>query len=534
MKLAVSLIILFLSSSIFEAHSQSIKLNQIGFYPSEQKFAIAPSTANSFEVINALNAQVVFSGNLSASSTWTPSGESVKLADFSEFQEEGSYYLKIAGLPNSYSFEIKENVHREVLKGVLKAYYFNRASTSLTSEFAGEYARPLGHADNQVYIHSSAAGPNRPTGSIISSPKGWYDAGDYGKYMVNSGISTYTILALYEHFPELFKTLNTTIPESKNTIPDVLDEAKWNLDWMLTMQDPNDGGVYHKLTTLQFTGENMPNEATEDRYVVMKGTAATLDFAAVMAQASRIFSEFENELPGYSAQCLQAAEAAWEWAQDNPNIRYNQPLNVATGAYGDNSFYDEFDWAAAELYITTSDEGYYTATNLISSAISTPSWPDVSGLTWISLAHHIDNLTNVANKTTIRNKILSHANDLMDQYNGSSYRFTTENFYWGSNSLVGNEGLMLIQAFKLTNDSLYLNAALSNLDYILGRNATGYSFVTGFGDKPPMNIHHRQSRADNITAPVPGWVAGGPILVSRIIEMMSVIFIVQAYQRCLI
>ncbi len=510
MRIILSLLLSIYCQFIF-SQTQTIKLNQIGFYPSEQKFAIVPSNANSFEVVNVSNAEVVYSGNLSTSSTWSPSGETVKLADFSAFKQEGSYYLRIAGLPNSYPFEIKENVHSGVLKGLLKAYYFNRASTSLSSEFAGVYARPLGHPDNQVYIHSSAAGPNRPTGSTISSPKGWYDAGDYGKYIVNSGISTYTILALYEHFPEYFKSLNHDIPESGNSIPDVLEEAKWNLDWMLTMQDPNDGGVYHKLTTLNFTsGNNMPHEADDDRYVVMKGTAATLDFAAVMAQASRIFAEYEADFPGYSALCLAAAEYAWIWALDNPNIRYVQPIDVRTGEYGDFNFSDEFDWAAAELYITTKNNDYYTATNLIGSAISTPSWPGVGGLAWVSLAHHSDNLTSHANKNVIRNKIISHANDLMDQYTSSAYRFTTENFYWGSNGNVGNEGLMLIQAFKLTDDTTYLNAALSNLDYILGRNATGYSFVTGFGDKSPMNIHHRQSYADNIVAPVPGWVAGGP------------------------
>lgn len=510
MRIYLSLSLALFYSFLF-SQTQTIKLNQIGFYPSEQKFAVAPTTATSFEVINSSNSEVAYSGNLSPSSTWAPSGETVKLADFSEFNAVGSYYVSIAGLPNSSAFDIKENIHRDVLKGLLKAYYYNRASTELTSEHAGVYARPLGHPDTSVLIHPSAEGPNRPAGSAISSPKGWYDAGDYGKYIVNSGISTYTILALYEHFPEYFKSLEHDIPESGNAIPDVLEEAKWNLDWMLTMQDPNDGGVYHKLTTANFTsGLNMPHEATATRYVVMKGTAATLDFAAVMAQASRIFAEYEAEFPGYSAQCLTAAEAAWAWALSNPNVRYVQPLDIRTGEYGDGNFNDEFDWAAAELYITTSNDTYYSATNLISSPVATPSWPYVAGLTWVSLAHHIDNLTSAANKTVIRNKIISHADGLMNQYNSSAYRFTTENFYWGSNGNVGNEGLMLIQAFKLTNDTSYLDVALSNLDYIMGRNATGYNFVTGFGDQPPMDIHHRQSYADNVVAPVPGWVAGGP------------------------
>lgn len=509
MKINLSLFLTLFVSIVF-GQTNTIKLNQIGFYPQAQKFAIAPTNSTLFEVVNKATSQAVFSGNLSSSSTWEPSGETVKLADFSDFNEKGSFYLKIAGLPNSSTFKIKENVHQKVLKGVLKAYYYNRASTSLTATFAGEYARPLGHPDTKVYIHPSAASPGRPAGSTISSPKGWYDAGDYGKYIVNSGISTYTVLALYEHFPEYFKTLEHNIPESGNDIPDVLEEAKWNLDWMLTMQDPADGGVYHKLTTSYFTGDDMPHEATEKRYVVMKGTAATLDFAAVMAQASRIFADYEADFPGYAAQCLVAAENAWDWAIANPNKKYVQPVDIHTGEYGDSNFGDEFDWAAAELYITTANNDYYTATNLISSDISTPGWSYVAGLTWVSLGHNLDKLTAIANKNTIRNKIIDFADDLIDQYNNSAYRFTTKDFYWGSNSTVGNEGLMLIQAFKLTNDTTYLNVALSNLDYILGRNATGFSFVTGFGNKSPMNIHHRQSRSDYVVAPVPGWVAGGP------------------------
>ena len=309
---------------------------------------------------------------------------------------------------------------------------------------------------------------------------------------------------------QYFNNVEFDIPESGDNIPDILDEAKWNLDWMLTMQDPNDGGVYHKLTTLNFSGIIMPHEGTATRYVVMKTTAATLDFAAVMAQASRVFAEFETQFPGYSAQCLQAANDAWDWAQDNSSVRYTQPSNVQTGAYGDSNLGDEFDWAAAELYITTKNNSFYNATSLINSAISTPSWQDVKGLAWVSLAHHIDDLTSVANKTRIRNRIIGHANSLLDKISASGYKVSITSFPWGSNSNVANDGLMLVQAFKLTGDSTYLTGALSNMDYIMGKNPTGYSYVTGFGSKPPVAIHHRQSEADNVSDPVPGFVAGGP------------------------
>src|SRR5471030_2498462 len=235
-----------------------------------------------------------------------------------------------------------------------------RASLALNEKYAGKWARAEGHPDTTVLIHPSAASEKRPAGTRISSPRGWYDAGDYNKYIVNSGISTSTLLSLYEDFPAYMKTVKLNIPESGNGIPDILNEILWNLRWMLTMQDLNDGGVYHKLTNAAFDKFEMPDKATAPRYVVQKGTAATLDFAAVMAQASRIFKKFPKELPGLADSCLTQANKAWDWAVKNPDVAYNQDaMNkkfspaVTTGAYGDRIFSDEFIWAASELFVTT-------------------------------------------------------------------------------------------------------------------------------------------------------------------------------------
>src|SRR5690606_16003168 len=263
----------------------------------------------------------------------------------------------------SVVFTIDNDIYQALNAAAAKAFYFNRASTELLPEHAGIYARPAGHPDDQVFVHASAADAIRPEGTVISGPKGWYDAGDYNKYIVNSGISTYTLLAAYEHFPEHYQAQHLNIPESDNAVPDLLDEIHWNLEWMLAMQDPKDGGVYHKLTTKHFSGVVMPHQTTSPRYVVQKSTGAALNFAAVMATASRIYTDYESHYPGLSARMLEAAEGAWAWAQANPDIRYEQPADIHTGAYGDSNFADEFVWAAAELYITTGDDRYYTAMN---------------------------------------------------------------------------------------------------------------------------------------------------------------------------
>ena len=137
-------------------------------------------------------------------------------------------------------------------------------------------------------IHPSAVSPGRPAGTIISSPLGWYDAGDYNKYIVNSSYSVGLMLMAYEQNKEYFNRLNAGIPESGNSTADLLDELMFNLKWMITMQDPYDGGVYHKLTTPNFEGFVMPTDCHQQRYVVQKSVTASYDFAAVMALAARI------------------------------------------------------------------------------------------------------------------------------------------------------------------------------------------------------------------------------------------------------
>lgn len=499
----------------------NIRLNQVGFYPGSKKMAVVPGgSANAFSVISADDLSVQFSGMLGDSRQWPYSNENVRLADFSGLETPGSYRVRVEGFEDSPVFEIAAGVYGDLNRAALKAFYYNRSSTALDVQHAGQWARAAGHPDTNVLVHASAASDStgRPEGASISSPDGWYDAGDYNKYIVNSGISTYTLLAAYEHFGAYYDTLDLNIPESGDSLPDILDEALWNIRWMLTMQDPGDGGVYHKLTTQNFAGFVMPDQATATRYVVQKSTAAALNFAAVMAVASRVFVSFDTELPGFASECRAAAEAAWAWAEANPTVAYVQPNDIHTGQYaisGD-TFYDEFAWAAAELYITTQDDNYYNDFLTYQGTAGIPSWGFVDALAWVSLAFHGNNgnLTMAADQLQINTTILSVADNLLDSYAASAYGaamgVSANDFVWGSNSVALNQGLMLIQAYMINNDPANLEAAQANLDYILGRNATEYSFVTGYGDLTPQDIHHRQSAADGIAEPVPGFVVGGP------------------------
>lgn len=518
-KLLLIAILIFSSSEIFsQSLSTNIKLNQVGYFTNGEKIAIVKtSSSGTFSIKSTDLATTFYNGSYSAPAIWSPSNENVAILDFTSFNANGIYIIVIPGIGKSYDFKIDGDIAADVFKASLKMYYFMRCSSPVLSTHGGIWARGAGHPDTQVKVHASAATNARPTGTLISGSKGWYDAGDYNKYIVNSGISTYTLLAAYEHYPALYNSLNTNIPESGNSIPDILDEAKYNLDWMLTMQDPNDGGVYHKLTHPGFDGIIMPaNSNSTDRWVVKKSTSASLNFAAVMAQASRVYSTY---LPTFSSTCLAAAQSAYNWAIANPTVYYDQTAlnnsfnpDISTGTYSDNTVTDEFQWAAAELYITTLQDSYHNAVNWNNVGNGVPSWSNTSMLGIYSLVFHRQNLTAIgyADTTIMKNKLISAANTLKNTYNSSAYKVTMSGFTWGSNGDCGNQGMLLLQAFKISNDNTYRNAAIACFDYIMGRNAPGYSFLTGYGSKTPLSPHHRPSAADGVTAPVPGMVVGGP------------------------
>lgn len=495
------------------AQAQAVAVNQVGYLPAAAKWAALPAEAGeAFRVVRAGSGEVVLRGRTGAPQTWAPAGQPVRLADFSALTEPGEYELRADGVPTSPRIRVAADAYAALTAASLKAFYFNRAGIALDARHAGRWARPAGHPDTEVLIHASAASAGRPEGTTISAPKGWYDAGDYNKYVVNSGISVYTLLAAWEQFSALFKSQRLDIPETGNDLPDILDEVLWNLEWMLAMQDPADGGVYNKLTNLGFDGNVMPHQARATRYVVAKGTAAALDFAAVMAQASRVFKPFEAQRPGLSARLRDAAVAAWAWARANPQVVYKNPPDVRTGEYGDARLDDEFAWAAAELYLTTGEAAYRDALKLQAQPIRIPGWGDVVGLAWMSLAQHRDRLSE-ADADLVTRRVRGFGDELAARWKASAYRLTmasTSDFVWGSNAHALNQALMLIQSYRLSHDRAQLDAAQSVLDYVLGRNPLGMSYVTGFGQRSPMHPHHRPSEADGVDAPVPGFIVGGP------------------------
>lgn len=529
MKTKFTTLMFVIATSALAQNPNPIRVNQVG-YGSHDSKTVAIEEAGwvkQYTLKSEASGKTVWKGKALRTATSPWSGKQRAIVDFSAVTTPGTYILSNGKA--TQRIIISDSPYTELSKASLKAFYLQRSGEVIDAEYAGEYARPAGHMDDKVMIHPSAVSEGRPAGTIIKSPGGWYDAGDYNKYIVNSAFSIGLMLDSYAMNEGYYKRLNVNIPESKNNTPDLLDELLVNMRWMQTMQDPSDGGVYHKLTTPNFESFVKPTDCHQQRYVVAKSTAAALDFAATMAKAYRIYSAFP-EYKSWAEGALEQAKKAYAWAQNNPRVYYRQEVmnrdfdpDVQTGTYGDNNVQDEFLWAKAELFLTTRDMSYIQdiMTNYSDIRFSNPSWGNVTGLAFYTLIDALQALEgqDIAHLGTVKSVLTKQIVDTADKYlatlAGSCFDSpcgnTPGDFGWGCNGeQVCGKGIILLYAHSLTKDAKYLEAAKKVADYLLGRNATGYCFVTGFGTFSPMHPHHRLSESDGIAAPLPGFLVGGP------------------------
>ena len=395
----------------------------------------------------------------------------------------------------------------------MRSYYGQRCGTAvdLGPAFPG-YRHAACHLTGAFHASSGRAGPH-------ASSRGWHDAGDYGRYVVNSGIATGTLLWTYELFGDHVASMTLDLPESGNRTPDLLDEVKWNLDWMLSMQD-TDGGVWQKQTSESFAGFVMPEDDHSTSDVIgtgsepFKSSCATADLAAVAAIAGRVFRPFDK---AYAAKAEASARTAWTWLSAHPDVLFRNPAGVTTGAYGDRACGDERLWAAAELWRTTGTDSYneYVLAHYAESlpsigAVGPPSWSSVAPLGLWSYA--LGGKGSPEAVSAIRTASVSAADEIRSRTAANAYHvsLTTRDYVWGSNGVAANYALQLLVANRFTPDRKYVDAALDDLHYLLGRNTFSLSWVTRLGAHAFQHPHHRPSAADGLDAPWPGLLSGGP------------------------
>ncbi len=479
--------------SATEAYEIPININQVGYKPDAKKTAVFRKTeGGSFSVVDEATGKEVFTGEMTGPIENASADETNYIGDFSALTTPGKYIIKAKGLDDSYAFEIAENVYDALLDDTVRMLYLQRCGTEVVDD-------KFGHAachDTEATIYG--------TSDKIEVSGGWHDAGDYGRYIVAAAKAVADVLYAYQADPTAYSD-NIGIPESGNGTPDVLDEVRYELEWMLKMQDQTDGGVYHKVTCDTFPGYVMPEKETKPLIVMPKSTTATADFAASMAMAYEFYKDIDAD---FADKCLAAAKKAYDWAKANPEVTYKNPADVVTGEYGDKNPIDELYWAAAQMYRATGEASYLTDADAISTKLK-------RGLDWSTVGDYgniaLITMDSIDKESVAygnaKSVIISQADDLAEISAEQAYSVATESYHWGSNMTIANYGIILAHAYDLTGEQKYIDAAQGQLDYLLGTNPLGTCFVTGYGTATPVAPHHRPSMA--VGEPMKGMLVGG-------------------------
>lgn len=478
----------------------AVYVNQVGYYNNGLKQATLCGSS-SYKLVDQEGKTVLSADSLELTFDKN-SGDDIALIDFSHIKETGNYYFVDGEGNKSCSFEIKENVFANLFSDALKMFYFQRCGIELEEKYAGVYTHKACHTNKVTLLKDSSVS--------FECCGGWHDAGDYGRYVTAGAVAVAHLLYAYELNPEVFN-FSLNIPESGNGTPDILNECRYELEWFLKMQ-AEDGSVYHKCTSMHHTGFVMPEDDPLDFIVTPVSSIATADFAGICAQAARIYAKFDKD---FSETLKAAALKAYDWLIKNPAYYFTNPKECTTGTYEDPCDTDERMWAYAEIYRLSGDK---TALNQLKGALNTQirttalGWGDVGGFASLAVLTAPCGMFDDDLIFNLRQNWLDEADRLskVSQENAFGIAFHSFNFGWGSNMGVLLNGMILCYAHKLTGKKKYLDAAICQLDYILGRNAMDTSYVTGYGEKAFRNPHNRPTYADGIDDPIPGFVSGGP------------------------
>ncbi len=499
-----------------------IHVDQVGYLPTERKLAIytenccncghtiqenAPLPS---EVPAGFGLQLVDEERISTGVELTitkhgfeeAAGEVTWIIDFSKCETEGTYYLIDDKGNESYPIHIGVDVYKKAFYDMNRMFYFQRCGSELLPEHAGSFARPCCHT-------AEVSDYENPEHRFILNG-GWHDAGDYGRYATAGAVTIGHLLYAFSMFRNNYH-FDMNLPETGNGLPDILNEVRYELDWLLGMQF-EDGGVSHKLTSLEHAGYVLPHEDHLPFYRLPVSSLATGDFAGAMALASRIYKEYDA---AYAERLKAAALRAWDWLEAHPSLVFEPYPEVRTGGYGDRSDLDERLWACAELARLTGEERFHTELYRFSySHINRTrfGWADVSGFAGICILFAPDGTFGEEITACFRNSFSDRGYILHHTTLENGYRLSmrANEFHWGSNNDVMNNAIVLLIAGMVTGNREYISDASEHLHYLFGRNPLDISYVSGEGANAMKDPHNRASFAMKERMTPPGFVSGGP------------------------
>ncbi len=473
----------------------AIHVNQVGYLPNSVKRAIVTEGGHDFYLVEAKTGKIVYQGKVEVGKFDENSGDNVNYADFSEYTTPGEYYVYVNGV-YSYPFEISADIYDNVLDVLLKSYYYQRCGVELTEEYAGKLAHAACHTAPVALISDDDFTPVTITG-------GWHDAGDYGKYMDTSTITVGKLLYAFILFPDAFDD-ELGIPESGNGIPDVLDEAKFELEWMLKMQR-EDGGVYAEQKSETFTNWGMPEDDPLPIYLYDVDISSTASFCASVALAARVYKGHDD---AFAQKCADAAKLSWEW------VKADNTPSIDERGYK-NSFYDERAWAAAEMYMTFGEKDHISKLQTYHSRMDTGykyfMYNNMGGFVAMAVTLNTEKRdfpTELLN--SCKWGLQGGGESAHDHYLSNPYEVAYADGYGAlSNSEFGMEGMRMILAMRARKSLQYTDVITETMNYVLGKNALSVSYITGLGDLSVTKPHHRLSYAAGY--PAPGLVVGGAV-----------------------
>ncbi len=498
-------IFLYFSLSL-SANDQDIRLNSLGFLVNQTKQATVIGSSTSFHIIRTGDSTTVFQGILSDAIVNQDTQESGRIADFSTLKETGTFRLVVSEIGQSTAFAVGDDLYQIPFTTVMKGMYLWRCGTAVSAVHRGIlYAHDACHLDDGYLDFVGEKGAKK------DALKGWHDAGDYNKYIVNTGVTVGAMFQAWEQFPSIHELrLELPASETANSLPDFLDEMKWEMEWVLAMQ-ASDGSVYHKLSTTKFGGFIMPETEKEKRYFTSWGSAATADFVAMTAMASRIFEPYD---PAFSQRCRDAALQSYSFLVAHPDDHRPDLQSFSTGEYQTRDSDDRL-WAAAEMWQTFGETQYLQdfenrARNQNPPIDTNWDWGNVKNLGMFTYLLSSREGKNPDLSKKLQDALLRNADDMVKTGREHGYgRPLGTLYYWGCNGTVARQCMNLMVANRLSPNPDYVNTALAALDHLFGRNYYCRSFVTGLGLNPPLNPHDRRSGGDTIREPWPGYLIGG-------------------------
>ena len=538
-------------ASYLNTLTSNVQINQVGYEINSVKTAkitedYGVTKANSqinnarCYVVKEADNSVVYSG-VSTTRKYDDIAEKyVSTFDFSSVKEDGRYKV-FAPFGYSYSFEIKSNPYKDVQKALITALYYNRCGAELTTEVVDEkFTHGVCHSgDVPVYILNKLdTDKNSATyGKYIQSSVakasdfegGLHDAGDYGRYVTPANQVVADLLMTYEMFGE-----NADCKVLPDSTSDLLEEAKYEMNWLLKMQNKSSGGVYWRIATKEFVSYgDRPDQdkyfSNSGLYVSHETLKATAGFVGAAAMSARVFKDID---PDFSAKCLAAAISGYAYVKANQEIpsAHNGFSNdteypsINAGAYGDNSkAWGDIWWAACELFRATGEQTY---NNDVISLYNRKTNREISfNLNEIS-AYSIGGagtfayLSSNGGDHDIKTALLSVLTDAADKSlsvsNSDRYNTVLEmsnQYQWGSNQVMCVKLKVLAMADYFSGTKKYESAIRNTVCYLLGRNAVNTSYITGIGSNIPKDICHAPSAYLRVKfglyTPAPGFMVGG-------------------------